>query len=419
MDQIKEISAKIEAIADEIKAVSDQLDAEVISAEVADEQISALGDKYDKLQNDLKLRKDLQARIDEIQEARITPAVVEAAPSNTEEIHNVAAIPARAKAQKSRFFASSSDAYLAGMYFAHLAGSSKAGEVLAAQSVGTDDKGGFTVPDPLAASLVNLLEEYGVARRVCKRVVMSALTWTVPKVLGHATIYYPDEAQAITESDVTFGQIQLTAGKLAGLVKMSTEVTEDSVISIVDTVVQSLAYAIAIEEDKNLFNGVTGGINTSGIKGDASVADTNVASVAALALTDLTAATVATGNPVVGQRNEWYLNSTLYHGPIRDLLNAAGGNTIGDLEGGQRPTLLGYPVNFVNVLPGSSASTSGDLLAVFGDLSIGCYFGDRRALNFQTLRELYAVNDQVGVVCTERIDVKVANPEVVAKITLT
>jgi len=419
MDQIKEISAKIEAIADEIKAVSDQLDAEVISAEVADEQISALGDKYDKLQNDLKLRKDLQARIDEIQEARITPAVVEAAPSNTKEIHNVAAIPARAKAQKSRFFASSSDAYLAGMYFAHLAGSSKAGEILAAQSVGTDDKGGFTVPDPLAASLVNLLEEYGVARRVCKRVVMSALTWTVPKVLGHATIYYPDEAQAITESDVTFGQIQLTAGKLAGLVKMSTEVTEDSVISIVDTVVQSLAYAIAIEEDKNLFNGVAGGINADGIKGNTSVADTNVASVAALALTDLTAATVATGNPVVGQRNEWYLNSTLYHGPIRDLLNAAGGNTIGDLEGGQRPTLLGYPVNFVNVLPGSSASTSGDLLAVFGDLSIGCYFGDRRALNFQTLRELYAVNDQVGVVCTERIDVKVANPEVVAKITLT
>lgn len=419
MDQIKEISAKIEEVADEIKAVSDQLDAEVISAEVAEEQISALGDKYDKLQNDLKLRKDLQARIDEIQEARITPAVVEAAPSNSKEIVEVAAIPARAKAQKSKFFASSEDAYTAGMYFAHLAGSSKAGEILAAQSVGTDDKGGFTVPDPLSASLVNLLEEYGVARRVCKRVVMSALTWTVPKVLGHATIYYPDEAQAVSESDVTFGQIQLTAGKLAGLVKMSTEVTEDSVISIVDTVVQSLAYAIAIEEDKNLFNGVTGGINATGIKGDANVADTNVASVAALALTDLTACTVATGNPVVGQRNEWYLNSTLYHGPIRDLLNAAGGNTIGDLEGGQRPTLLGYPVNFVNVLPGSTASTSGDLLAVFGDLGIGCYFGDRRALNFQTLRELYAVNDQVGVVCTERIDVKVANPEVVAKITLT
>ena len=90
-----------------------------------------------------------------------------------------------------------------------------------------------------------------------------------------------------------------------------------------------------------------------------------------------------------------------------------------ELEEGQRPTLLGYPVNFVNVLPGASASTPGDLLAVFGDLRLGCYFGDRRALNFKTLNELYAENDQIGVVATERIDIKVANPEVLAKITIT
>jgi HK97 family phage major capsid protein len=59
------------------------------------------------------------------------------------------------------------------------------------------------------------------------------------------------------------------------------------------------------------------------------------------------------------------------------------------------------------------------LLAVFGDLSLGCYFGDRRSVTFKMLNELYAENDQVGVQATERIALDVVNPEVLAKITLT
>jgi HK97 family phage major capsid protein len=246
---------------------------------------------------------------------------------------------------------------------------------------------------------------------------MSADTWSVPKVAGQATIYYPNEAASITDSSVSFSQVQLTAKKLAALVKMSTEVTEDSILDMLSVVVDSIAYSIALEEDKNLFNGVAGGVNTSGIAGDASVDDTNVASVSALALTDLTACSAGIGNPIIGAVNEWYMSPVVFHGAVRDLLNAAGNNSMRELEEGQRPTLLGYPVNLVSCLP--SAPASGELVAVFGDLRLGAYFGDRRALNFKTLNELYAENDQIGVVATERIDIKVANPEVLAKITIT
>jgi HK97 family phage major capsid protein len=182
---------------------------------------------------------------------------------------------------------------------------------------------------------------------------MSADTWTVPKVTAHASVFYPGEGSAISESDLSFGSVQLVAQKLAALVKMSSEITEDSVISMMDTVIESIAYSISIAEDENLFNGVTGGVlaPASAIKGNTSIDDTNVASPSALALTDLTACSVGIGNPVVGARNEWYINPTLFHGPIRDLLNAAGNNSMRELEEGQRPTLLGYPVNFVNVLP--------------------------------------------------------------------
>ena len=201
-------------------------------------------------------------------------------------------------------------------------------QFMAAQSGGTDNKGGFAVPDPLSNQLINLLEDYGIARQACQRIVMGSDTWAVPKVTAQATVYYPAEAAAITESDVTFAQVSLAATKLAALVKMSTEVSEDAVISMVDTVTQSIAYSIAIAEDDNLFNGVASGVNANGIAGDASVDDTNVASVAALALTDITACATGIGNPVRGANNSFFVNPSVYHGQIRDLVNAAGGNTI-------------------------------------------------------------------------------------------
>jgi HK97 family phage major capsid protein len=277
-----------------------------------------------------------------------------------------------------------------------------------------------TIPAPLSNALINLLEEHGVARRVCKRIVMSQNTWDVPKLNGHVSINYTGEAQAISSSDVSFGQVSLVAKKMTALSKVSAEMNEDSIVSVMDVIVQDMALQMAIEEDKNLFLGVSGGLleSADAIKGNSLIAEQDVVNVGALALSDLTSLTVATGNPIVGARNEWYINPTLFHGAIRDLLLAAGGNTQSVIEGGQRPTLLGYPVNFVNVLDGASASASGSVLAVFGDLSLGCYFGERRGLNFRVLNELYANTDQVGVQCTQRAALKVANPEVVSRLVI-
>lgn len=417
---LAEIAARLEEISVQVEALSDVALEAGDNSEETLAQIEALDSEFAGLKAKQERQEKIQARVDEIVASRVAPsapaieAVATIEPELNEEKKEM--IPAQAKAFNSKFFASNEDAYVSGQALLAQAGNRKAKDFMAAQSIGTDSEGGYTVPTPLAASLINLLEEVGVARKVCKRIVMSASTWTVPKLLTHASVSYPAEAGAISDSDVSFGQVQLVATKVASLVKMSTEVNEDSIISMMDTVVQSMAYSIATAEDQNLFLGVAGGINTAGIAGDASVADTAVANAGALALTDLTACTVSLGNPVVGARNEWYMNPVLFHGQIRDLLNAAGGNTMSDWAGGARPSLLGYPVNFVNVMDASGAGKMG---VVFGDASLGCYFGDRRAVNFRTLTELYANTDQVGVQATSRVDIKVANPEVLAKITFT
>jgi HK97 family phage major capsid protein len=419
MKQIHEINARLESIADELQALSDlsqenELDQNQI------ELVNELDAEFKSLEEKRMSLQAVQDKLDAAKAAKAIPetsSIVEPAQIEDSVKEDKQVIPARVKNQRVKHFASAEDAYISGMYLAALGGNARAKEFLAAQSIGTDSLGGFTVPDPLSDALINLIEDRGTARQKSQRIVMSADTWSVPKVAGQATIYYPNEAASISDSSVSFSQVQLAAKKLAALVKMSTEVTEDSILDMLSVVVDSIAYSIALEEDKNLFNGVSGGVNTSGIAGDASVDDTNVASVSALALTDLTACSSGIGNPIIGAVNEWYMSPVVFHGAVRDLLNAAGNNSMRELEEGQRPTLLGYPVNLVSCLP--SAPASGELVAVFGDLRLGAYFGDRRALNFKTLNELYMENDQLGVVATERIDIKVANPEVLAKITIT
>jgi HK97 family phage major capsid protein len=415
--EIAELMAAISKVAEEEARELTEEDNDQILA--LDEEFSSLSDQVKEIEakNEAKAIRDekIQKALAKVVEAKnvITPA--SGVQPLTEEIEPVK-IPAKALSHKSKIFASNEDAFVAGSYLASIAGHKPSQEFMAAQSVGTDSEGGYTVPSPLAAELINLVEEYGVVRGACRNVSMGATTWDIPKLTGHSTVYYPAENAAISESQLTFDQVQLVAQKMAGLVKMSTEIAEDSLISMTDTIVRDLAWGFAKEEDDNLFTGGT--LYTGGIQGDAAVADTNVASVAALTLENLTAVVVASGQER-GLRPEWYMNPTLYHGKVRDLLNAAGGNTIGDIQAGQKPTLFGYPVNLVNAMPGAAAATSGDLIAVFGDLGVSHYFGSRRSLEFRVLRELFAVNDQVGVVCTQRVALKSVNPEVASKLTLT
>ena len=418
---LPEIAARLEAISVEVEALSDVALEAGDNSEDTLAQIEALDAEFSELKAKQDRQEKIQARIDEIVASRVAPSAPAVEPEASiepvlEETTVMDLIPAAAKYNKSGVFASSDDAYTAGKFLLATAGDRKAADFMAAQSEGTDSEGGFTVPAPLASELINLIEEYGVARNVCRRIVMGAPTWTVPKLAGHATVFYPNEAEAITASDLSFAQVSLTAQKMAGLVKMSTEISEDSLISMTDTIVRDLAWSFAKAEDEALFSG-NANLYATGIEGDTGIADHDVANVASLALTDLTAAVVAAGQER-GLNHQWYMSPTLWNGQVRDILNAAGGNSQADLVAGVRPTLLGYPVNLVNAMKGAGANSSGDLLCVFGDLGVSHYFGDRRSLNFRVLNELFAVNDQVGVICTQRIALKSANPEVLSKITL-
>ncbi len=417
--KLSDIQARLEDISIEVEALTD-ISADAPTQEQQDsfvalnEEAKGLEIKLDEAKLFEAAKADVVARraASEEPQAAVQPSV-NIEPKKEETMTQ----PAKARYNSSKLFATADDAFQAGQFLAATAGNKKAQEFMAAQTEGTDSEGGYTVPAPLAAELINLQESYGVARQSCRRIVMGAPTWSVPNVAGHSSIYYPAEAAAITESAMSFGQVSLTAKKMAGLVKISSELSEDSLISIADTVVADLAWGFAKEEDTNLFLGKASAIYTAGLKADTDVVEATVASVAALTLADLTALTIAAGNDL-GLNKEFYMNSTMFHGPVRDLLNAAGGNAISDLSNGVKPTLFGYPVNLVSVMDSAGSVTSGDMLVAFGDLSTSHYFGDRRSLSFKVLNELFAVNDQVGIICTQRIDIAPVNADTVARIVI-
>lgn len=416
MSRVDAINARLSDIADEMQAISDvALEGEGSLSDEDNKQIDALNLEFSNLETEKDRLVKIQAAKDKIAAAKLTPAAVAAVIEPDVNKEDEPLIPAQVKNQKSAYFASSEDAYRSGMWLAALAGNPKAKQFMASQNETTAGAGIETVPTPLSNVLVNLLEEYGAARSLCRRVAMGALTWTVPKVIGHAAISYPSEEQALSDSSMSFEQVTLTCKKMAGLVKISSELVEDSIVNIVDEVTRDLAFGMTSAEDQTLFTGSS--IYSGGIQGDASVVGNTVAGVSSIALTDLTALVALLPN-YAGIRREWCFNRSLFYGQIRDILNASPGNSIADIENGQRPSLFGFPVNLVEAMPGQSANTSGDLLATFGDIGTSHYFGDRRNLSFRILDQLYANTDQIGVQATQRIAIAPVNGEALVKLTI-
>ncbi|MCP4781458.1 MAG: phage major capsid protein, partial [Hyphomicrobium sp.] len=176
--KLPEIAARLEAISVEVEALSDVALEAGDNSEETLAQIEALDAEFSDLKAKQERQEKIQARVDEIVASRVAPsapavepeASIEPELNETPEMENK--IPAAAQYNKSGVFASSNDAYTAGKFLLATAGDRRAADFMAAQSEGVDSEGGFTVPTPLASELINLIEEYGVARNVCRRIVM-------------------------------------------------------------------------------------------------------------------------------------------------------------------------------------------------------------------------------------------------------
>lgn len=453
----KAIREKIGELTDRAQAIVDLADQEKrdLSAEEKAEIDGILGagkkgeaaykpGQIDALERDLERAEKLEARQAELAQNRTgggsgDPAQFQAsgrpqrpAGSDGDEPSRLARvrIPAAARFRYGRLKAyrgpqADAAAYLAGQFFAaSLFRNAKSAEWCKQHGIdctyhaslgeGSDPHGGFLVPVEIEQAIIDLRETYGAFRQYAQVVPMARDTKTQPVRKSGPTAYWVGEGDEITASDKAWGQVEHTARKLASMVRYSSELAEDAVITIGDDLTREFAYAFAVKEDEAGFNGdgtaAYGGqvgLKNALLAGSIFEAAAGNVNFPTLDMADFESC--AGKMPQFPGANEaWYISKPGYWNSMRRLMDAAGGVTMAELADGQRvPMFLGYPVRFVNALPKALSSTTSTILAYFGDLAMAAQLGNRRGLSIAISDQRYFEFDQLAIRGIERVDVVV------------
>jgi HK97 family phage major capsid protein len=241
------------------------------------------------------------------------------------------------------------------------------------------------IPEEFSSDLIDLREQYGVARRLLKMERMTSDTKVVPRRTSGLTAYFVGESQAGTESNKTWNDVRLTAKDLMVISRWSGQVDADSVINFGDDLAHEISYAFSLKEDQCAFIG-TGASTYGGISG--LVTQMGAAGIKTQTTSNTwSAITLADFNDTVGLLPQyadtpsaaWVCHKTFYHGVMQKLELAAGGVTALEISRGDRrprPLFLGYPVEFAQVMPGATAVAT--IAALLGDYSLAGLFGDRQ-----------------------------------------
>lgn len=391
----------------------------------------------DKLKADLQRAENIEARESELNATRrhVQPQQGDGAEPDGEESQYSRAsrikVPAQARYHHASLKAFKSkdgeaEAYLTGQYLLATIGKSEHAHkwckehgvdvrFRGALKESDNSLGGFLVPIEMERSIITLREERGVLRREAMVVPMASDTLHMPRRSSGVTAYWTGELSEITASNPVLDQVELTAKKLGALVRMSSEVNEDTVVSLADFVTQEIAYAFADKEDLAGFTG-TGTSTYGGITG---LKD---------ALADGSEYTAITGNTAFGtldlldfenmigklplyalQNAKWYISRAGWAASMQRLADAAGGNTTQNIMGGTGPAFLGFPVVWVQVMNSTlTAQTSTEGLCYFGDMRQTVKLGSRRGMALAVSNDRYFETDEIGIKATQRLDIVVA-----------
>lgn len=270
------------------------------------------------------------------------------------------------------------------------------------------------VPDVMENSIIELMEQYGVARQYCDVYPMSSDNVTVPRRTSGVTVYFVGDNTEITASDPAWDAVTLSARKLAALTKYSSEIAEDAVVSIADRLTNEIAYALAVKEDACLFLG-TGTSTYGGITGLISAIAAGSKVTATAGNTAFSTLDLADFEAMIGKlplypgiMPAWFISQAGWAASMMRLADAAGGNTVSNIMGGVGKSFLGFPVVITQTMNSTlTAQTSTDGLCYFGDLRMGVLFGNRRGITLSSTMDRYFEYDQLAIKGTERFDINV------------
>lgn len=282
------------------------------------------------------------------------------------------------------------------------------------ESVGAS--GGYLVPVEMEQAIIDLREQYGLARRLARRRPMASDTKSVPKRTGGVTAYFIEEDNSgITAADKSWGNVNFVAKTLAALTLISESLEEDSIIDVVDDLAREQAYAFATKEDQcwligdgtSTYGGMQGLITLFEATAYASRFTAAAAhdTFAEIDNADLSGVMGAVAD-FPGLNPSWVASKTFAENVFGRLKRVAGGNAGADLDRRYNYGYGGYPGDTSEVMPkGAATDYTNKVIALFGDFSMASSFADRRGIMVKVLRERYAEKLQVGIRSHERFQI--------------
>jgi len=134
---------------------------------------------------------------------------------------------------------------------------------------GDDSQGGYTVPPEFRDTVLKNSLETAIVKPRATVIPMATSSVKIPyvnetsqasNVYGGVAIYRGAEGSQITASNPTFGQVELSLHKVTGLVYVSSELLEDSPVSMEPLLTAMFAEAISFQEDDDYINGTGAGM---------------------------------------------------------------------------------------------------------------------------------------------------------------
>ena len=264
-----------------------------------------------------------------------------------------------------------------------------------------DADGGFLVPEEFENQIVMALEENNVIRSIAKTITTAAER-KIPIAATHSVAQWTPENGAYTESKPTFGQKTIDAFKLTDLVKVSTELLQDSMFNLESYISSEFARAFGVAEEQAFCTGTGTGQPTGIFTENGGEIGLTLTSTTNITCDNIIELVHSLKSPY--RRNAVFLMNDSTISMLRKLKDTNGAYLWQpSLQAGQPDRLLGYPLYTSPYVPTVAAEA---LPIAFGDFS-NYWIADRMGRSVQRLNELYAGNGQVGFLATERVDAKV------------
>ena len=269
--------------------------------------------------------------------------------------------------------------------------------VLKALSEGTDSAGGYLVPDEFHAEIIQRLPELSELAAYVRVVPVGGDAGTFPTLATDVSISWDEsENEAFDESNPVFGNKTFTIHRLNAITKTSRELVSDSKIKLAPYLTQLFAEAVAAERDKVIAIG-NGTDRPQGIYSASGLS--SVASIGTLAFTDLVEI-----EHTLAKKYRKGARWIMSNGNVQRVRSFKDSDNrpifIRDLQTGQPPRLLGYPISQQDDLP--------DSRIYFGDLKRYFWFDrEKMAVESTTIGGDAFEKHQLWIKLWERCDGKV------------